>query len=571
MNYTIKILFLAANPVDTGNRLRLDEEIRRIDHKIRLGTLRSRFELVSDWAVRASDLHQALLRHQPDIVHFSGHGQRGEGIVLEDDDGTGRVVDRQALADLFRLLKDNIRVVVLNACFSEDQAVGAAESIDFVIGMKDAIGDRAAVVFAADFYQALAFGRSVKEAFDLAVNQLALQGIHGADIPRLLLRDGIDPSKSKFGAHVVETARPGTHPTPGDRSMAAGRDVVGSTVVFGDNATITAIGASTVREPAKSESTDREQERRNGPLAFLPWLLSTVAISLIADMLRRFFGGDFDWADTANTLAQPVLITLAAAALFLTGTSLLPVTGPLARKTASLDVLSGRLNVKLATAVSAVGLVIALGLRLSFPALAHFYNERGSAYHTQGNASEACKSYERAVRLKPTYAAAHYNLASAYEDLHQQDRAMKEYLLAINYDSHIYPAYNNLARLYLQTGEKSDAEKALKLLDEARDRSPQDASAQSENVQYAIYKNLGWANFVLNHYDQAIVFLRRAISLQRDRAAAHCLLAEVLNRQGKAEAVDQCGDCVSLEPGETDVEAAWVYDARACLSSGASK
>src|SRR5690242_3642995 len=112
MKERVKILFLAANPADAGSKLRLDEEIREIYEKIRLGTHRDRIELVSAWAVRVSDLQQTLLRHKPDIVHFSGHGRKNKGIVLEDRDGNSQVVNKQAVSKLFRILKDNIRVVV---------------------------------------------------------------------------------------------------------------------------------------------------------------------------------------------------------------------------------------------------------------------------------------------------------------------------------------------------------------------------------------------------------------------------------------------------------------------------
>jgi hypothetical protein len=67
----IKVLFLATNPTDISSRLRLDKEIREISQKISMGTIRDMFDLVSEWAVRPSDLQQALLRHRPNILHFN--------------------------------------------------------------------------------------------------------------------------------------------------------------------------------------------------------------------------------------------------------------------------------------------------------------------------------------------------------------------------------------------------------------------------------------------------------------------------------------------------------------------
>ena len=194
----MKILFLAANPVDVVTQLRIDREIREIRRKIRMGTLRDHLEIVSEWAVRAGDLQEALLRHQPDIVHFSGHCSQTSGIMLEDEAGNRKVVNRKALRDLFSILKDNIRMVVLNACYARDQAKALATTIDFTIGMNSAIEDKAAIVFSSHFYQSLAFGRSVKESFDLAVNQLELEGIDVAHVPELLVRDGANAARTRI-------------------------------------------------------------------------------------------------------------------------------------------------------------------------------------------------------------------------------------------------------------------------------------------------------------------------------------------------------------------------------------
>ena len=161
----IKVLFLASNPKNT-QRLNLDEEAHSITEKIRAAKFRDVLELKTLWATRPDDLIQALLEHEPQIVHFSGHGSEMGEIVLMDDNGFEKTVDAKALRSLFTTLKDNIRVVVLNACYSEKQAQAIAEVIDCVVGMSTAIGDEAAIIFAASFYRAIGFGRSIKEAFD---------------------------------------------------------------------------------------------------------------------------------------------------------------------------------------------------------------------------------------------------------------------------------------------------------------------------------------------------------------------------------------------------------------------
>ena len=190
----IKILFLAANPKDT-NPLRLGEEARAIKERLRLADLRDQFVFEQEHAVRVTDLQGHLLHHQPHIVHFSGHGSKTGRIILENALGRSKAVTAVALKALFSTLKDNIRCVVLNACYSEYQARGIAESIDCVVGMGRAIDDSSAVAFAASFYQGLGYGRSIQTAFELGKGQIHLLGLPGKDVPQLKVAPGADAAK----------------------------------------------------------------------------------------------------------------------------------------------------------------------------------------------------------------------------------------------------------------------------------------------------------------------------------------------------------------------------------------
>lgn len=190
----LTILFLAANPTGIG-QLALDKEAREIEVKLRAAEYRDALTLITKWAVRPDDLLQAFNQHRPHIVHFSGHGSASEEIILVDDQDQPKPVSNAALSYLFRTLKDNIRVVVLNACYSQPQAVAISEQIDCTIGMNTAIGNAAAIKFAASFYRALGFGRSVQEAFEQGKTALLLEGIPEAHTPVLLARPGVDPTQ----------------------------------------------------------------------------------------------------------------------------------------------------------------------------------------------------------------------------------------------------------------------------------------------------------------------------------------------------------------------------------------
>jgi len=164
----------------------LDEEVREIDQALFTAELGSRFELCQKWAVRTTELQSHLLRYKPQIVHFSGHGSQQNAIFLEGEDGASRPVPAVRLARLLAQFNQRIRCVVLNACYSEEQAAAVADHIDCVIGMSTAVIDRVAIRFAASFYQAIAYGYSVRAAFDLGCADIEIGELGQEAVPRLI-------------------------------------------------------------------------------------------------------------------------------------------------------------------------------------------------------------------------------------------------------------------------------------------------------------------------------------------------------------------------------------------------
>ena len=206
-----KILFVAANPLANAH-LQLPEEYREIEQGLRKSKYRDHLKLIPKMAVRTQDFQQAILEHFPQIVHFSGHGteagstfpadflgrgsraltrqdQDAGGLVLESDDGFPAIVSTEALKELFGLFKKWVKCVLLNACYSQNQAEAIAEHIDYVIGMRQPISDRAAIIFATSFYDAIGAGRPIEFAFDYGRSAIRMQGLGEADIPVLLKKN----------------------------------------------------------------------------------------------------------------------------------------------------------------------------------------------------------------------------------------------------------------------------------------------------------------------------------------------------------------------------------------------
>ncbi|MDZ8078252.1 MAG: AAA-like domain-containing protein [Nostoc sp. DcaGUA01] len=176
------ILFLAANPKNS-TPLDLTQEVKEIDAGLQRSQKRDRFQLEQVWAVTPGDVQRAMLEYKPQIVHFSGHGMGEKGLVLENLTGQAQLVSSKALAGLFELFAEKLECVVLNACYSEVQAIAIAHNIPYVIGMNQAVGDWAARLFAVGFYDALGAGESIEFAYKLGCNRIALEGIAEDFIP----------------------------------------------------------------------------------------------------------------------------------------------------------------------------------------------------------------------------------------------------------------------------------------------------------------------------------------------------------------------------------------------------
>lgn len=196
----IKILFLSASP-DEMTTLRTDREVRDIQEALRQSEFRDRFELKQEPAVRISDVQRCLLQHRPDILHFSGHGYEGGAILLEGRNGKLFPLLSGDLAALLSVLKDRTRCVVLNSCYSAQEVGPIADVIASVIARPDAVTDSAAILFSTYFYQALAFGRSVRAAFDLGCLQLRMEGLDDGEKP-LLLATRYDPEEIRFAEEI---------------------------------------------------------------------------------------------------------------------------------------------------------------------------------------------------------------------------------------------------------------------------------------------------------------------------------------------------------------------------------
>lgn len=194
----VEVLFFGADPLSAGGRrpaLDLAAEAEKIEMEVEAAPHGNRIHFDTCWATRIQDLRQSLLTVKPNVVHFSGHGGEG-GLVLVSSDGHGsHRVNSKALQQFFKAYRKQIRLVVLNACNSQPQAQAIADVVGCAIGTPTKILDEAAIGFSAAFYSSIASGESVKAALEQARATLRMEGFAEHELPVLLKKAGVDPSK----------------------------------------------------------------------------------------------------------------------------------------------------------------------------------------------------------------------------------------------------------------------------------------------------------------------------------------------------------------------------------------
>jgi tetratricopeptide (TPR) repeat protein len=309
----------------------------------------------------------------------------------------------------------------------------------------------------------------------------------------------------------------------------------------------------------RADKKEEEEEKRlkyNVIWILLTFFFATLSVSFLTEILRRFFLDEGGWDSVlGSALQMPLQVVGALLGLLTAGTLAEPVRhgvqGFLSR--AGLFKKAGAVK-RFAFALAFFCLVLPVWLLLPF--FAHYYNDRGGRQVRSKQLSEAMESYERAIKLKPEYAEAHYNLADLYERFHKCQEAIPHYDKAYKLDNTFTHAQNNHAHLLLKCGNDEQAKTASAMLEQQLGEE-----AQPDDVWYSLLKNLGWAKFKLKNYAGAESDLRQAVAVRENGGSARCLLAQTLEAQGRMqEATDEWIKCFEYS-GDPDVEATWKAEA----------
>ena len=159
---------------------------------------------------------------------------------------------------------------------------------------------------------------------------------------------------------------------------------------------------------------------------------------------------------------------------------------------------------------------------------ARSFNDRGSCYRKLGEYDKAIDDYLSAINLDSDLAFVYNNLASTYRKQDKTEKALKNYTLAIEIDNNYAMAYNNRGSLYLDLGDNnkslSDIDKAISL-----------------DLEYPpAYNNKGVIFYKKKKYTEAIDYFNKAIELNKNYAKAY--LNRGISRQMIRDEDGACSD-----------------------------
>lgn len=164
----MKVLYIASNPPDE-NSLLLEREITQLQSRFGSSSTAA-LQFVFLPGLPIERLPDAIAEHQPDILHLCAHGNQDWLVMSSEEKKTKKLTPCALKA--FLDLERPPRLVIINACNSQDIAKALIGVVPMAIGMVAEISNVAARAAVRLLYERLIRGQSVKRAFT-ACQQMA--------------------------------------------------------------------------------------------------------------------------------------------------------------------------------------------------------------------------------------------------------------------------------------------------------------------------------------------------------------------------------------------------------------
>jgi len=171
------------------------------------------------------------------------------------------------------------------------------------------------------------------------------------------------------------------------------------------------------------------------------------------------------------------------------------------------------------------------------PDYAEAYYNMGVALNDKGDPEAAIESYKQALKIKPDYAEAYNNMGVALNDKGDPEAAIESYKQALKIKPDYAEAYNNIGNVLKDQG---DLEAAIDSYKQALKIKPDYAEA---------YSNIGIVLKDQGDLEAAIDSYKQALKIKPDYAEAYSNIGNVLKDQGDLEAaIDSYKQAININP-----------------------
>jgi len=169
-------------------------------------------------------------------------------------------------------------------------------------------------------------------------------------------------------------------------------------------------------------------------------------------------------------------------------------------------------------------------------------NISGVCYKSIGELTDAVKSFEKAIAIKPNFTDAYYNLGITFQELNMLEAAVKNYEKALEIQPKYAIVHNNLGIVFKELGQIHDSI-----------RSYEKAIASQPDFPEA-HNNLGNAFRENGQLDEAIKFYEKAIALNSEFSDAYNNVGIALFELGQPnDAIKFYEKALEIEPSYTEV------------------
>ena len=180
---------------ETLRRRKEIKAVREAKDRARSG---SQFDLDSRPDIGAAKFSQEMSKIEPFIIDISGHENGIENLVLGESTRGNTLTEPeklQIISELFRVCSESVKsleCIILNGCYSMDQAQEIVQHVEFVIGINHALSETESIGFLEEFYYQIFSERNIKSAHEFGCSLLKRQvsnDIHHL-LPELLTKKG---------------------------------------------------------------------------------------------------------------------------------------------------------------------------------------------------------------------------------------------------------------------------------------------------------------------------------------------------------------------------------------------